>query len=274
MRQWPAAIVCVLLGMAWAWFVTPMLFADDDGVYATLHVSCEHEQPLVQVTRDFLPHDDLAKLRACADRFSQMDNALDEENFGGTYGLMLAFNRGGLADLRHLPHLSCLLPYLDAARNPDANTFVMNVLSVQPRDSAQDDSPAETAREAEGLGPFGVGPHVDNTARHYLHPYHEFVAHQVNVIYLEVPSDMDGGELVVWTVDSDEHDPPALVLPPVNNTMVEFRGDALHAVRAFRSPSASRRLGLVLEQYKIPEELYEATARLHISQAVHHVPPM
>lgn len=81
---------------------------------------------------------------------------------------------------------------------------------------------------------------------------------QVNVLYLNVPPDMRGGTLTVTPtcyLDAMKaelrrcHTEDAARVIPKANKMVEFRGDALHSVGQFRSPSGGERVGLVLEQY-------------------------
>lgn len=63
---------------------------------------------------------------------------------------------------------------------------------------------------------------------------------QVNVLYLQVPDDMVGGQLHLWDVDKVSMGEPHEVAPK-NNTNVKFRGDAYHEIAAFNTNSKQPR---------------------------------
>jgi hypothetical protein len=99
----------------------------------------------------------------------------------------------------------------------------------------------------------GVGPHVDATLAKAA-GVEEATPRVVSVLYLLVPR-CDGGELVLARGKSLKG-----IVTPVERTLLHFRGDLTHQVRALvgAEPSAVR-ASLVLEQYAFDEA---ALARL------------
>ncbi len=97
-----------------------------------------------------------------------------------------------------------------------------------------------------------VGRHVDATLRK---PAQEPQAlpELVSVLYLAVPQ-AQGGELALLAGDTLLHE-----VPPSENTLVHFRGDLAHEVRAFSGAPDALRASLVIEQYHFSPE---ALARL------------
>ena len=55
--------------------------------------------------------------------------------------------------------------------------------------------------------------------------------------------------------------PPLESVAPKENLLVTFRGDAFHQVRSYRTKTGSERVSLVLEQYKIDEDVYPKTVK-------------
>lgn len=82
---------------------------------------------------------------------------------------------------------------------------------------------------------------------------------QVNVLYTVIPPNLRGGELEVWPWESDSTELNKVIVFPEENAMVEFRGDACHRVRGFRSGNGLPRISLVVEQYRVPTDLYKYT---------------
>jgi len=94
-----------------------------------------------------------------------------------------------------------------------------------------------------------------------------YLADRVSVLYVRVPRDIVGGALELRKLPDaflnehgirarfafgDREHPDLLVasVPPAENTLVTFRGDAHHRVRAFNA--TGKRVSLVLEQYRLP----------------------
>ena len=100
----------------------------------------------------------------------------------------------------------------------------------------------------------------------------------VSVYYLLVPTEMEGGELELFA-DLVQKKRPDERVYPIEGDLVTFRGDAYHRVTQVRQrvgaeapPTAteSLRVSLVLEQYRIPERVYEHTFEFEISNKADH----
>ena len=109
-----------------------------------------------------------------------------------------------------------------------------------------------------------------------LHPVLLLV--QVDVLYIDVPQPMLGGELLLWHpsdppgVEERGQIPPAAEsVVPSANLQVSFRGDARHAVLGYSLPTRGvdgaagrRRVSLVLEQYTVEERHYPLTVQFDL----------
>jgi hypothetical protein len=99
----------------------------------------------------------------------------------------------------------------------------------------------------------GVGPHIDATLAAPA-GVAGAAPQVVSVLYLQVP-DCPGGELVLARAKRLKG-----VIHPVPGTLLHFRGDLEHQVRALQqAPAGAVRASLVLEQYRFAED---ALARL------------
>ena len=98
-----------------------------------------------------------------------------------------------------------------------------------------------------------------------LQSNHQFLEHQVNVLYVDVAPDMKGGELEGWRymkgdLKVSDLPNPHMTIKPEKNKLVMFRGDTFHQVKAYHTAhSTTKRLSLVLEQYKISDEYFPNT---------------
>jgi hypothetical protein len=72
----------------------------------------------------------------------------------------------------------------------------------------------------------------------------------VSVLYLSVPSRIDGGALQLW-----EGPTPVAMVTPAQNSAVHFRGDLAHAVQAFNGAPEGLRASVVIEQYFFDENV-------------------
>lgn len=167
-------------------------------------------------------------------------------DFIGTKGFSLVFQRSHLAQVQQrFPYLK---PYLSRAMQPECNAFYLNPLLLE-----------QGSR---------VDPHIDRSLRSYC----ETVAPPtvVSVLYVEVPPDLEGGELVLRS-----HKRQVGKIRPQPNTLLFFQGDLTHSVNAVTSPG--KRLSLVCEQYNlddahlrdIPEFQLESRAVKPIKQEKH-----
>jgi len=143
-------------------------------------------------------------------------------DFVGTKGFSIVFRRSHLADVeQRFPYLKL---YLNRVVQPECNAFYLNPLLL-------------------GLG-SQVNPHIDRSLRSYCKTIAPPVV--VSVLYVEVPSNLEGGELVLRS-------PKRQVghIRPQANTLLFFQGDLLHSVNPVTSPGS--RLSLVCEQYNLDD---------------------
>ncbi|HTL89315.1 MAG TPA: 2OG-Fe(II) oxygenase [Leptolyngbya sp.] len=143
-------------------------------------------------------------------------------DFVGTKGFSLAFRRSHLQTVeQQFPYFK---PYLDRALQPDCNAFYLNPLLLQSGSR--------------------VDPHIDRSLRSYCKTIDPPAL--VSVLYVTVPSDLVGGELILR---SRKHQVGKIA--PQANHLVLFQGDLTHSVNAV--VSSSLRLSLVCEQYNLEE---------------------
>ena len=212
------------------------------------------EQALVTTRNGFLNADAFARLRACALRHPRLrvESALNPEGFSKTRGFVLKFNEEGERDrFRRDPDYECFVGLFDDLRLPLANAFVVNLLLCELEDY-----------ETYDANRFSVGLHLDDTVG--IDSKHTFLAHQVSVLYVSVPEDMQGGELHVFEYgdnkrDIKEEDAPDRAVIPEENLLVTFRGDAYHRVRSYRTRSKRERVSIVIEQYYIDDAYVPST---------------
>ncbi|MFH7028260.1 MAG: 2OG-Fe(II) oxygenase [Heteroscytonema crispum UTEX LB 1556] len=148
-------------------------------------------------------------------------------DFVGTKGFSVVFQRSGLTKVEQ--QFPFFKPYLDLALQPNCNAFYLNPLLLK-----------EGSR---------VDPHIDRSLRSYCKTIEPPAL--VSVLYVRVPSDMEGGELVLRS-----HKRQVGQIKPQMNTLLYFQGDLTHSVNAVKTPG--NRLSLVCEQYSLGEvELQE-----------------
>ncbi len=76
----------------------------------------------------------------------------------------------------------------------------------------------------------------------------------VSVLYVQVPANLEGGELVLRRQKQQVGQ-----VKPQANTLVYFQGDLTHSVNAVKTPGT--RLSLVCEQYSLSDkELHDIPA--------------
>ena len=129
--------------------------------------------------------------------------------------------------------------WFDRIRHPKSNAYVMNILVCD-----------EPNGDPRGIA---VNIHTDNSVNIRNHT-HNFSAYEVDVLYVQIPVDMQGGHLEVFTAYDENPGVPSMKVAPRENRLVRFRGDAPHLVRGYRTMTGVRRISLVLEQYFLPRE--------------------
>lgn len=143
-------------------------------------------------------------------------------DFVGTKGFSVVFRRSHLITVeQHFPYFK---PYLNLALQPDCNAFYLNPLLLKAGSR--------------------VDPHIDRSLRSYCKTIAPPA--MVSVLYVAVPPDLRGGELVLRT-----HKRQVGSIVPRLNTLLWFQGDLTHSVNPVTS--ASSRLSLVCEQYSLDD---------------------
>ncbi|ARV60039.1 iron-regulated protein [Nostocales cyanobacterium HT-58-2] len=164
-------------------------------------------------------------------------------DFVATKGFSVVFQRSGLAQVEEqFPYFK---PYLDLALQPNCNAFYLNPLQMK-----------EGSR---------VDPHIDRSLRSYCKTIEPPML--VSVLYVWVPSEMEGGELVLRSRKRQVG-----FIKPQMNTLLYFQGDLTHSVNAVKTPG--NRLSLVCEQYslsdtelrEIPQFTLESRANQYTTQ--------
>lgn len=143
-------------------------------------------------------------------------------DFVGTKGFSVVFRRSHISTVEQkFPYFQ---PYLDLALNENCNAFYLNPLLLK-----------EGSR---------VDPHIDRSLRSYCKTIEPPMF--VSVLYVRVPENMEGGELVLKS-----HKRQLGQIKPQMNTLLHFQGDLTHSVNAVKTPG--NRLSLVCEQYSLSE---------------------
>ncbi len=147
-------------------------------------------------------------------------------DFVNTRGFSVVFRRSGQLEVeRRFPFFK---PYLHTALEPECNAFYLNPLVLKTGSR--------------------VDPHIDRSLRSYC----KTIAPPawVSVLYIEVPKDLVGGELVLksqkYVVGQ---------IRPQTNLLIHFQGDLTHSVKAVTA--SGNRLSLVCEQYSLTEDELE-----------------
>lgn len=139
-------------------------------------------------------------------------------DFIQTKGFSIAFQRSGLPQVEQ--KFPFFKPYLDRALQPNCNAFYLNPLLLK-----------EGSR---------VDAHIDRSLRSYCKTIDP--PDIVSVLYVRIPLDMEGGELVLSCQNRRVGQ-----IKPQTNTLLCFQGYLTHSVNAVKT--AGSRLSLVCEQY-------------------------
>lgn len=143
-------------------------------------------------------------------------------DFVNTKGFSVVFQRSHLAAVKQ--RFPFFKPYLDQALEPSCNAFYLNPLLLQSGSR--------------------VDPHIDRSLRSYCKTIDPPMI--VSVLYVHVPSDLQGGELVLRNTKQQVGQ-----IKPMANTLIHFQGDLTHSVNAVET--ADTRLSVVCEQYSLTD---------------------
>lgn len=148
-------------------------------------------------------------------------------DFIKTKGFSLVFQRSGLKEVEQ--QFPFFKTYLNIALQPNCNAFYLNPLLLQAGSR--------------------VDPHIDRSLRSYCKTIEPPAL--VSVLYVQVPTALDGGELILC-----HNKRQVAQIRPHVNTLLHFQGNLTHSVKELTSPGT--RLSLVCEQYNLREtELLE-----------------
>ncbi|MBD2303625.1 2OG-Fe(II) oxygenase [Nostoc sp. FACHB-87] len=161
-------------------------------------------------------------------------------DFVGTKGFSVVFRRSHISTVEQkFPYFK---PYLDLALQANCNAFYLNPLLLK-----------EGSR---------VDPHIDRSLRSYCKTVEPPTF--VSVLYVRVPENMEGGELVLKS-----HKRQLGQIKPQMNTLLYFQGDLTHSVNAVKTSGS--RLSLVCEQYTLSDaelvDIPEFTVESRVAQS-------
>jgi predicted 2-oxoglutarate/Fe(II)-dependent dioxygenase YbiX len=143
-------------------------------------------------------------------------------DFVGTKGFSVVFQRTGIAEVEQ--KFPFFKPYLNLALRSECNAFYLNPLLL-------------TAGSR-------VDPHIDRSLRSYCKTIQPPAI--VSVLYVQLPPEMQGGELVLRCDKRQVGQ-----IKPQVNTLLYFQGNLTHSVNPVQTPG--KRLSLVCEQYSLSE---------------------
>lgn len=176
--------------------------------------------PYYQQRADVFPSQYLSDLRgeilACP--YFAINNL--NRDFVNTKGFSIVFQRSQLDQVEQ--QFPFFKPYLDQALEPSCNAFYLNPLLLK-----------QGSR---------VDPHIDRSLRSYCKTIAPPML--VSVLYVQVPTDLLGGELVL----RDRKQQVGLITPKPN-LLIRFQGDLTHSINALQA--SGDRLSLVCEQYNL-----------------------
>ena len=176
---------------------------------------------------NYLEDEELRRLREAVLASPYLADTDLNEGFAGTYGFSLLFHREELDRAEKL--MPELAPHFKRVIHPKSNVLFLNPLVIQ-------------------VGK-GVEPHADKTLVSFVKGEPPF-PFAVSVLYLGVPAEKSGGELVFhrWF---GKH-----IMTPQENLLVEFPGWMIHEVTPLNSAAdAPPRVSLVLEQYRLTAQM-------------------
>ncbi len=138
----------------------------------------------------------------------------------------MVFRRSHLSTVtEHFPYFG---RYLEQALQPDCNAFYLNPLLLKAGSR--------------------VDPHIDRSLRSYCKTIDPPAI--VSVLYVSVPEDLEGGELVLRSRQRQVGQ-----IRPQTNLLLWFQGDLTHSVTAVAK--GGDRLSLVCEQYSLEDRELE-----------------
>lgn len=175
----------------------------------------------IKVERNFLTKEECRSLTEYIVNHELMEKSDLSDAFSSSYGFTIKFNMYSKYDFMYSKYnLKRLYDVFERIREPGTNAYMCNPLILEKSKS--------------------IGYHHDNTLG-IGNPV------CVTVLYLDLPSDMTGGE---FCMRDHSH---FIMEPPEIGKKLTFRGDMYHMVRPYETNENTRRVSLVFEQYCLPE---------------------
>jgi hypothetical protein len=165
-----------------------------------------------------------------------LSNSQLSESFADTKGFSIIFKRSSIEQVeKHFPYLS---GYFKEVLKSSCNAFYLNTLILESGNS--------------------VAEHTDCSISSYDMIYtNPFL---VSVFYVDIPNDLQGGELVIKVKEEE------LQIKPQINTLIFFLGNLGHKVNKVKS--SQPRISLVCEQYNLNAERLQKIPEFEIKSGV------
>jgi hypothetical protein len=213
---------------------------------------------------DYFTAIEFEEIRMCTSHHPYLASKEIDGNGSRANGFTMTFKDISIEEISKNEYNKCFENLIRKVKQPNVNVLVLNALyrdSLDYKGAQSNDNPA-------------VGIHLDNLRKTnldrdeilgYVKNDEDYLAYQVNVIYVNIPEDMVGGGLQLWKYGDGEltlqeyGEGPDFTVKPQENMMVRFRGDTFHQVQAYhvQDRNNSRRLALILEQYKLRKDVYD-----------------
>jgi hypothetical protein len=168
------------------------------------------------------------------------DNQLSK-NFTGTQGFSIIFHNSEIDKV--IQEFRFFEPYIKTALSSKYNAFYLNPLVLQAGGS--------------------VKPHVDCSLSGYCQT--TVIPKAVSVLYVKVPSDLQGGELVLTSLPRKGAEVGRIA--PQANTLLYFLGSLNHSVN--KVTTSETRISLVCEQYNLSEIQLQKVPKFQIKSAAY-----
>jgi hypothetical protein len=155
------------------------------------------------------------------------------ERFTNTKGFSVVFKSSGIPELvKQFPFFE---PYLQVALKSACNAFYLNPLILESGSR--------------------VEPHVDCSLSEYGKVW--TIPNLVSVLYVYVPEDLQGGELVL-----ENNDQKIAQIQPQSNTLLYFIGSLLHSVNPVQC--SETRISLICEQYTLDSDRLQSIPEFEV----------
>jgi hypothetical protein len=155
------------------------------------------------------------------------------ERFTNTKGFSVVFKSSGIPEVvKQFPFFE---PYLQVALKSACNAFYLNPLILESGSR--------------------VEPHVDCSLSEYGKVW--TIPNLVSVLYVYVPEDLQGGELVL-----ENNDQKIAQIQPQSNTLLYFIGSLLHSVNPVQC--SETRISLICEQYTLDSDRLQSIPEFEV----------